>query len=330
MKICIPNKLNDIGGPSIFARKLAKGLIEKGIEITYDINDEFDIALILVSYSIKELRKLKKRNKKIVLRLDGVMTKACSWKYWFDNLKPRIIFKKYADYVIYQSEYSKYLVNNYFGENDTPYKLIYNGVDLNKFSNVGERIKKFNKNDLNLFTVSSFRREQQLKPMIESYKILKRRINNIKFYIAGPISDDINYLKEKKVAGLSFLGKVDNKSIPKYSRAADIFVFSTLNPPCPNAVIEALGCGLPIAGYETGAMEELVGENAGVLASNSYDNLDKFINGDPKLLADAIENIYKNLGYYKKQARLRAEEKFSIDFMVDKYIDAFKETLGLD
>lgn len=43
-----------------------------------------------------------------------------------------------------------------------------------------------------------------------------------------------------------FCGRIDNKELPFYLNAADIFVLPTLHEGCCNAIIEALACGLPV------------------------------------------------------------------------------------
>lgn len=43
-----------------------------------------------------------------------------------------------------------------------------------------------------------------------------------------------------------FCGGVDNKDLPIYLNAADVFVLPTLNEGCCNAILEAMACGLPI------------------------------------------------------------------------------------
>lgn len=45
---------------------------------------------------------------------------------------------------------------------------------------------------------------------------------------------------------LLYCGKVDNKKIPLYLNAADVFVLPTLHEGCCNAILEAMACGLPI------------------------------------------------------------------------------------
>ena len=49
-----------------------------------------------------------------------------------------------------------------------------------------------------------------------------------------------------KCKNILFCGRIDNKDLPLYLNAADVFVLPTLHEGCCNAIIEALACGLPV------------------------------------------------------------------------------------
>jgi len=74
------------------------------------------------------------------------------------------------------------------------------------------------------------------------------------------------------------LGFVDN--VADYLRAADIFVSASLTEGCPNAVMEAMACGLPVILSDIPPHREILSfnEKAGLL----------FTAGDTESLANAM------------------------------------------
>ena len=72
-------------------------------------------------------------------------------------------------------------------------------------------------------------------------------------------------LKWKTIKGSpSWTGSA--RDIPELMRSSHLLFSAEINPPCPNSVIEALACGLPVVGFDTGSLRELIGDNAGRLA----------------------------------------------------------------
>ena len=60
-----------------------------------------------------------------------------------------------------------------------------------------------------------------------------------------------------------FAGALAQERIPEMDRSAHLLFSADLNPACPNSVIEALACGTPVVGFDTGALKELVPETCG-------------------------------------------------------------------
>jgi glycosyltransferase involved in cell wall biosynthesis len=102
-------------------------------------------------------------------------------------------------------------------------------------------------------------------------------------------------------------------------RSSHLLFSAEINPPCPNSVIEALACGLPVIGFDTGSLRELIGEVAGKLVPYGG-NQWKLEQPDVPALAQAAIEILQNQEQFRKAARARAEDLLNVDKMVDAYL----------
>ncbi len=109
------------------------------------------------------------------------------------------------------------------------------------------------------------------------------------------------------------------ENIPLLDRSAHLLFASDLHPACPNAVIEALACGLPVVAFDTGALRELVSEQAGRLADYGGDpwQIDP---PDFEGLAAAGEAVLDDLPRFRAGARERAESGLGLQPMVEGYL----------
>jgi len=326
MKIFIPFDLKDIGGTSSFVKKFKKGAEARGHEVFLDPVSDYDVLLIISRCSLKYLLDAKRRGKKIIHRLDGVYYwSVAGWKYFFYNFKPMLIHRIFADFTVYQSRYSRYCVEKFMGKRKD-FKIIYNGIDLRHFFPEGKKMSGLwdNSSQKMFFTASRFRRYDQILPLLAAVKKYGEKYDsNYKFLIAGSFSGQVAGVPEKFSGPKTvFLGKVKNEDLPKYERASDVFLFSHLNPPCPNNIVEATACGLPICGVADGAMPEMILENEnGLLVGTEGDAFWSERKIDSGRFADNMDRILKNRSAFARKSREIAENRFSIETMLDKYLE---------
>lgn len=327
MRIFLPFEIKGIGGTATFAQKFKAGMEAAGHSVTFDHPGEYDLLFLIVQAPFKYLIEAKRRGKPVIQRLDGVWYwSVVGWRFPLYNLKAAIIRHFFADFTIYQSEYSKTSVRRFlFPKPGERAITIYNGVDTDHFSPTGESEPlREHPGQQVFFTASAFRREDQIVPIFEALREYEKRYTqDFKLYIAGTFSGKAagipgRYAGYEKAV---FLGKIENRDLPRYERAADVFLFTHQNPPCPNNVIEALACGLPVCGVADGAMPEIVenGKSGELLPAygSGYWKMRKI---DSSAFAENLERIMENLPRYKMNAQQHAEQRFSLIAMLTRYI----------
>lgn len=334
MKIFLPFKVSATGGTSTFARKFKQGLEERGHQVFFDFPKNYDILFLIIQCNPLYLIHAKLHQKKIIHRLDGVYYwSVAKWKYPLLNLPPKLIHNYFSDTTIYQSQYSKYCVDKFFGRSHrSQHDIIYNGVDTNLFSPVGEIVAGLRDNaDQKIFiTVSKFRRKDQILPILKSLEIYQNKYSdNFKLIIIGDFSRQVAQVPDQycQFKHLVFLGQIPNQDLPRYERSADVFLFTHLNPPCPNNIIEAMACGLPICGVADGAMKEITidGRNSQLVdATGDAFWQPRFY--DHEKFADNLNTLLQNPMSYSKNSRQIAQQRFSLESMIDKYLQAMLPT----
>jgi glycosyltransferase involved in cell wall biosynthesis len=126
-------------------------------------------------------------------------------------------------------------------------------------------------------------------------------------------------MKSQTAFRLQFMDTVPREHIPWLMRSSHLLFSVEVNPPCPNSVIEALSCGLPVIGFDTGSLSELVQGDAGRLVPYGA-NPWKLETPDIPALADAAVEVLDDQTRFRVAARERAETVFNVEKMVDKYL----------
>jgi len=249
------------------------------------------------------------------------------WRYYLrsemNNKLLAYIRNHMADSIIYQSEFARCWWQTVHRMTSAASKIVYNGVDLDLFSPDGPGSPPAD--HLRLLLVEahvSGGYEKGLESAIHLTQMLGQKVSQpVELMVVGQVDEQLrDYWTAQSQIWITWKGVVTREAIPEIDRSAHILFSSDLNAACPNSVIEALACGLPVISYATGSLPELVDENAGrvVPYGSNYWNLEA---PDVESLANAAMDILNDLSSFRLGARKKAVSVFSVEDMVDGYLD---------
>ncbi len=333
--VCLLPELCGVGGPSSFQHKLMAALARRGIEAHHNPRDPRAQALLVIAGTrrLGELWRAKQRGVRIVQRLDGMnwihRRRRTGLRHFlrseYGNLLLALIRRVIADHVVYQSEFTRGWWQRIYGETGKPHEVILNGVDLEEYTPEGPHSRPDScvrvqvveghlkdGHDLALEFAASFAERLQAE--------IGRQVE---LCVAGDAPAEVKARARSGHPGLrlTFQGVVPRSQIPEIDRSAHLLYAAEINPPCPNSVIEALACGLPVIGFSTGSLLELIDGDAGRLAPYGGDPW-RLERPDFGGLARAAVEVIAEQGRFRRAARERAEQTFDLQSMTGRYLRA--------
>ncbi|MCW5876898.1 MAG: glycosyltransferase family 4 protein [Anaerolineales bacterium] len=332
-RVCIVPQVSGVGGMVSFHAKFSAGLAARGIAVTGDLADETCQAVLVIggSRQLVALRRAARRGIPVVQRLDGM-----NWlhrrtrtgpRHWLRaeaaNLLLAYIRDRVATRVVYQSHFVQGWWNEQYGESPAAHSVAYNGVDLAAFSPRGaEKPPSDHVRILMLEGNLQGGYELGLQSAVALAAGLQAALGRpVRLAVAGQTSEALRLKWNGGDAHIDWLGVVPNAEVPTLCRGAHLLYSADINAACPNAVIEALACGLPVLAFDTGALKEMVPDSAGRVVAYGGDpwRLDPPDTGGLTRAAQEILAAQKSL---RSGARRQAEAAFGLDAMVDAYIEA--------
>ena len=183
----------------------------------------------------------------------------------------------------------------------------YHGIDLNAFT------YRDKPGDYLLF----FGRIHEDKGASEAIEIARRAGRRL--VMAGIIQDQ-DYYREKVEpflddTNVTYVGSVGPSKRDKLLGGA----YALLHPisfaePFGLSVVEAMACGTPVIAFAKGSMSEVVADGeTGFLV---------------KTVDEAVDAVARVPELERAACRRRVEDHFSVDRMVDRYLDIYREILG--
>ncbi len=338
-RICILPRMSGVGGMVSFRAKFIAGLQSRGIGISTDLTDEpYDAVLVIGgTRQLAGLWRARKRGIPIIQRLDGfnwlhrkLRTGArhflrAEWGNWVLS----IIRARLANGIVYQSEFVRAWWERTYGATKIHNSVVLNGVDLNHYTPEGPG--SLPENSFRILLVEGTLGggyEMGLEHAIGLVEQLSGSVKrSVELMVVGRVADSLRKQANQSArVPIIWSGKVPAERIAEIDRSAHVLFSADLHPACPNAVIEALACGLPVAAFITGALPELVSGDAGRLADYGGDPW-KLEPADIPGLARATQEILENQARFRIAARKRAEQAFDLHKMIDGYLAAIEEAL---
>lgn len=281
------------GGGNNFLKSLRQSFVDRGFYVD-NIKDlkRGDVILVNSYHNLDKAILLKAfGGVKVVHRLDGLfyMHRGRKWMT-LDKVVGRIA-EKIFDGVIFQSKWS---LNEYS-------KLGFNGNNISIILNsINEKIF-FPKLSLTTATgkikviITSWSSNKNKGSLFFKYLDDNLDFNRFEVLFIGNSSDNFKNIK--------IINPLTQELLAKELRSSDIYISPAKNEACSNAILEALGCGLPVLALNSGSNAEIIG-SAGELFDSESEMLIK------------LDRMSNNLDFYRSKIIYN-----NFDVTADKYFD---------
>ncbi len=244
------------------------------------------------------------------------LLKRYSWKY------ARFYYNK-CNSVIAPSQ----TISDLLKKNDIEnVNVIPNGIDTNRFSadvdgsSLRKKLKR-SRDEKIVLCLGRVSKEKNLETVLKAAKLLKKAKEPARFIIAGtgPAANYYqNLARRLKVDDVvDFVGFVDDKVLPKYYAASDVFCTASTFETQGIVAYEAMAMGKPVVGADSLALKEAI---------KNGKNGERFKPYDAKACASKIKKVLNNIDSYNETRR--TAEQYSIGKMTDELLNLYKDILN--
>lgn len=315
IKIGILKKKQQLGGPQIFLKRLADSItVQKLAEIRNAYYPFFNVGLYnSVARNIY--------SKKYVLRLDGIYFDIKN-KGGDSNKLNQPIFSSIAlsSGIIFQSNFSKKLVESFYGKINKPFEIIINGAP--RINNNENTTMEFDlpKDKIIFVASASWRRFKRLKEIVEIFLEVKSKYSDVALVVLG---NNIDYQVHDD--SIKYLNEIPHSKIMQIYQKCDIMLHLAWIDNCPNTVVEALSAGVPVICSNQGGTREIIElTNGGIISETDvnfkFEPVDLY--NPPEINYNAvlrdIDSMINNLELYKSNI---SKKQIMIDYVAKKYVD---------
>ena len=177
---------------------------------------------------------------------------------------------------------------------------------------------------LRLLTVGSLIHRKRIETLLSALSQIQDLANvSLRIVGEGPERDNLeeiaNRLSIREL--VEFVGSVPPEEVERHLLWADIFVFASESEGRPNAILEAMAAGLPVAATDIPGVRELLGADAGLL----------FPVGDAPALAKSIRTLMDDPGGARDMGRMAVRQikdnELTWDKAARRYVALYKDAI---
>jgi glycosyltransferase involved in cell wall biosynthesis len=303
-----------------------------GIDVSFDLSDRpYDVVLVIgATRRLGSLWRVRQAGIPIFQRLNGMnwmhRQRRTGWRHYLRAEWANRLLAWTRDHlatgVIYQSRFARAWWERVRGPALGSATVIHNGVDLERFNPSGPEERP---QDRARILMVEGRLAGGYELGLEHALALGEALSaqrRVELVIAGRIEETLrSQIDKRAVFPIRWAGVLPPEDIPALDRSAHFLFSADIHPACPNGVIEALACGLPVLAFNTGALPELLDLQSGRLADYGGDAW-KLDPPDFQALAGAAGQLLDEQDLFRHGARTRAEAGLGLKTMTSAYMDA--------
>lgn len=230
---------------------------------------------------------------------------------------------RFADSLAAVSDLVKAATLKEFGMPNKGVKVIYNGVDIDRFVEGSSSQRDQNR----LLFVGRLHHHKGLDLLINAVKIVLQTNKSVYLDIVG--GGELSYVEvlrasipHEMIDRVNFLGRVDNALLPDIYSGANICFVPSRVEALGIVPLEAMACGTPVFMSSLVAADEIINDNVDGFIRDPRDE-----NSFSGCIIDVLSN-QKAIDIMRKKAREKVEKRFNLEKIVSDNIKFYEECIG--
>jgi len=243
---------------------------------------------------------------------DRVVSKANTIKEIEDSPKNEMRIFAEADHIIVTTTTIKEHIKRSYNIGERNIEVIPNYVDVKVFKPSG--VKKIPNR---VCCIAKFGEQKNLINLFHACRGIDVELDLIG---SGPQENELRALNDELGTSINFIGNLPNHSLPEYLNRSEVFILPSLFEGHPKALIEAMGCGLPVIGTNVPGIREIIEHG-----KNGY-----LCDTDTVSIRTALKTVLSNLELQAemgKNARELVLQNYSLEQVFEKELDAMERVI---